>query len=271
NYASGTRCEFVVHAYTDTHAWGSTGQMASDSRLTTVYNKATLHGRNEWENDPSAPSAGVPVASFWLSTMNHNVSNTCVAYGWTKQMLLNDMDVCTAFYVNTHGEIGRFTSDWDEYSHIWEFVWPDDILPVRQSAVGSGYPPFNTGVPPMNVAFIEACLTGTDNSFSVLLWPYYNAYNHNWCENQAYVGWRIKTLVDGTRAANTGFWSALASGCTAHQARDALVYDYLAATGQQLAPGQHPTDLVSVWGDYYARIWGVYTATDSFSPNFWYW
>lgn len=109
NYASGTRCEFVVHAYTDTpyafmtrgrvkiggetvkdftltgiflpyidvvtrfasthfadntnielyaEAWDSTGATASTSRSIRVYNKATLYGRSEWENDPYAPRRG---------------------------------------------------------------------------------------------------------------------------------------------------------------------------------------------------------------------
>lgn len=282
NYASGTRCEFVVHVYTDTpyayitrvriqlggetikdvrlsggafmpyiyivtrfasthfadstnleiraEGWDSAGGTASTSRFVTVYNKATLYGRNEWENDPSAPSAGVPPASFWLSvSMHHDISHTCVAFGWTKQMILNDMDVCRVFYVNTHGDVNEFESDWDEYSGTHEYIYPSDVLPVRQSAVGSGYPPFNTGIPPINVAFIDACLTGYDNGFSVLLWPYYNAYNTNWCENQAWVGWSVPVNVDKTYQCSYAFWSTLAVGGTTHEARDEMVqeqFDY---------------------------------------------
>jgi hypothetical protein len=104
-------------------------------------------------------------------------------------MVLNDIEPCTVFYVHTHGDIGVFTSDSDELSGIVEYISPQDVLPVRQNAVGTGFPPFNTGLPPVNLVLMDACLTGTDNSFSVFLWPYYNAYDTNWCENQAVVGW----------------------------------------------------------------------------------
>jgi hypothetical protein len=244
----------------------SAGQRGSASRYVWVYNKATLYGRNEWENDPCAPTAGVPPSSEFLSAMNHNVSRTCVALGWTKQMVLNDIEPCTVFYVHTHGDIGVFTSDSDELSGIVEYISPQDVLPVRQNAVGTGFPPFNTGLPPVNLVLMDACLTGTDNSFSVFLWPYYNAYDTNWCENQAVVGWNELIFIDRSQDRAEAFWGALSQGQTAHQARDQMVR-------QNYYPGRvpgEPRDHASVWGDYYTRLSGAYTGSDAYAPHFWW-
>ena len=275
---------YVVTRFASTHfaddtnlqiaadAWDSAGQMASDSRLITVYNKATLYGRNEWENDPSAPSAGVPIASFWLSTMNHDVSHVCTSQGWTKAMLLNDVYPCTVFYVNTHGYgvEGEHTAPaWIE-SDIGELIYHEEVGVVREQAVGLGVPPFNTGNPPISLAFVDACLTGLNNGFAyALLTPFDNAYTHHWCENQAEVGWRIETLVDYTSVANEGFWSALAQGKTAHQAGNEMVRRYLGLRENEIND-EVAREYVSVWGDYHTRLYGVYTGTDTPAPNFWY-
>ncbi|GIV15057.1 MAG: hypothetical protein KatS3mg022_0492 [Armatimonadota bacterium] len=244
----------------------SAGQTGSASRYVQVYNKATLYGRNEWENDPSAPTAGVPPSLEYLAYMNHNVSHTCVALGWTKQMVLNDIEPCTVFYVNTHGNVGVFISDSDELTGVIEEILPGDVLPVRQAAVGTGYPPFNTGLPPINLVFIDACLTGTDNSFNVFLWPYYNGYDTNWCENQAVVGWNISVDSRKTQACAAAFWSGLADGLTAHQARNQMVEEYFSP---EPVPGPW-RDYASVWGDYYTRLSGAYTGSDVYAPHFWW-
>lgn len=116
------------------------------------------------------------------------------------------------------------------------------------------------------MVLIDACLSGTDNSFNVFLYPYYNGYNTNWCENQAVVGWRELIFVDKSQARAEAFWSALSQGQTAHQARDQMVrqnyYPYR-------VPGE-PRDHASVWGDYYARLSGAYTGSDSLAPHFWW-
>ncbi len=244
----------------------STGQTGSASRYVLVYNKATLYGRNEWENDPSAPTAGVPPSSQYLAYMNHNISRTCVALGWTKQMVLYDIEPCTVFYVNTHGNVGVFISDADELSGTVEPIYPGDVLPVRQNAVGTGYPPFNTGLPPINLVFIDACWTGMDHSFNVFLYPYYSGYNTNWCENQALVGWNMSVDADKTQACAAAFWSGIADGLTAHQSRDQMVAEYFSPDS---VPGS-PRDWANVWDDYYTRLSGAYTGSDIYAPHFWW-
>lgn len=199
----------------------------------------------------------MPQALQWLEFMNHDVSHTCIAPGWTKQMLLGDLYPCTVFYVNTHGYgvEGEHTAlAWIE-SDVGEFIYPAEVDAVRLDAVGSGVPPFNTGTPPIGLAFVDACLTGLNSAFAyALLEPYDNAYTHNWCENQAQVGWRIRTLVNRTRVCNEAFWTALAQGKMALQARNEMVRRYLDRSDP--ISDAEAREYVSVWGDYYARLYG---------------
>lgn len=116
------------------------------------------------------------------------------------------------------------------------------------------------------MVFIDACLTGTDNSFNVFLYPYYNGYNTSWCENQALVGWRISVRVDKTQACAAAFWIGLADGLTVHQARDQMVAEYFYP---EPVPGPG-SDYASVWGDYYTRLNGAYTGSDDYAPHFWW-
>lgn len=139
---------------------------------------------------------------------------------------------------------------------------------VRSGAVGTGYPPFNNGRPPVNLAFIDACLTGLTNEFAwALLVPYYSAYNQNWCENQCEVGWRLLTALDATSATGSAFWEALAGGATAHEARDKASDAYYDSIQE---PRQDPRATLSVWGDYYTWLYGLYTYGDSIASGFWH-
>lgn len=159
-------------------------------------------------------------------------------------------------------------SDRDEITPPEEWVLPGDVQTVRSGAVGTGYPPFNNGRPPVNLAFIDACLTGLTNEFAwALLVPYYSAYNQNWCENQCEVGWRLLTALDATSATGSAFWEALAGGATAHEARDKASDAYYDSIQE---PRQDPRATLSVWGDYYTWLYGLYTYGDSIASGFWH-
>lgn len=233
-------------------------------RSSTVYNKATLYGRNEWEQNPSWDSAGVPAARTNLTAMNHSICAENTTLGWTRMDLLADLVPCTAFFVNTHAVTPQIITADDEA----ETITATDMWLVRQVAVGSGYPPFNSGSPPVNLAFTNACITGLDNCFAeALLFPEYTAYNQNWSENQSEVSWRIQKLVVGTRSASEAFWGALSAGATAHQARDEASDAYWDAIGERR---KDPRETLSVWGDYYTRLYGLYTYGDSIASGFWH-
>jgi len=235
-------------------------------RSSTVYNKATLYGRNEWEQNPSEDSAGVPAARTNLMAMNHSICADNTSPGWTRMAFLDDLVPCTALYIHTHAVTPAMITADDP----GEVITANDMWLVRQVAVGSGYPPFNSGTPPINLAFVDSCITGQENYFAeALLFPEYTAYNQNWCENQCEVGWRIEKLTVGTRAASEAFWGALAGGVTAHQARDAASRAYwYHTTGDPNY--QSPTQTLSVWGDYCTRLCGLYTYGDSVASGFWH-
>jgi hypothetical protein len=255
-------------------AMDTMGQYAASApESATVYNKATLYGRHEWEQNPSDPrSAGVPAARTNLMAMNHSICAENTTLGWTKADLLADLVACTVFYVNTHGANGDpypLLSDYDEISSVDEWVYSAEVHPVRSGAVGTGYPPFNTGSPPINVAFLGACWTGLKNFWAwALLVPEYTAYNQNWCENQCEVGWRITNRAIGALS-DGSFWAALTGGVTAHEARDAASNAYWYVIGEN--PQNHaPEDTISVWGDYYTRLEGLYTGGDHFAAGIWH-
>jgi len=268
HFPDGTAIEVTAEAVDTMGQYG-----AATPRSSTVYNKATLYGRNEWEQNPSDPSAGVPAARTNLLAMNHSICAGNTSLGWTKADILTNLAPCTAFYVNTHGASSSpypFMSDKDEIAAPDEWVYPDDVYPVRSGAVGTGYPPFNSGSPPVNLVFIDACWTGLDNAFAeAFLVPYFSAYNQNWCENQSEIGWRIDTVIGATSVVGATFWGALAGGATAHQARDAASRAYwLAIIGDPNY--KTPTETISVWGDYHTRLCGLYTYGDTLAQGFWH-
>ncbi len=265
HFADGTVVQVTAEAMDTMGQYGTAAPRSS-----TVYNKATLYGRNEWEQNPSWVSAGVPAARTNLTAMNHSICAENTTLGWTKADILADLVACTAFYVNTHGacdEPHPLLSDYDEISTLDEWIYPAEAYSVRGGAVGSGYPPFNTGSPPVNVAFLGACWTGPKNCWAwALLVPEYTAYNQNWCENQCEVGWRIRNRAIAAISDAT-FWSALSLGATAHQARDAASDAYWDAIGE---PRKDPRETLSVWGDCYTRPWGLYTYGDTIASGFWH-
>ncbi len=250
---------------------GNTGTFVNRG---TVYNKATLYGRNEWEANPAWASAGVPAANQWLTTILHTTAPQNITKGWDSNAVLNDIIPGTVFYVNTHGNNSPnplFLSDSDELTHVQEFVFPNSsysttnqVLEYRKLAVGSGTPPFNSGLPPVNLAFLDACLTGLDNAFAdAFLWPYTNYFSNSYTVDQAEVGWRICGLISATARDGQAFWGALAQGYTAHMARDMMVTAYYSPMSPPSA-----TSIVSVWGDYYTRLHTVYTSDDT--PSGWF-
>ena len=85
------------------------------------------------------------------------------------------------------------------------FIWSDPdnaawsslttVLETRQTAMGTGYPPFNsTGNPPMTLVFNDSCKCGvtqgvfwipdSSNFADAFLWPYLDGYG-NWTECQS--------------------------------------------------------------------------------------
>jgi hypothetical protein len=208
------------------HGVNSNNLEWSVARYATVYNKATIYGRYEFEMH--AEQSGTPAANQFLAAMNHDVSRTVNSPGWTRNQVLGDIGACTVFYVNTHGS--SLPSFLDDGSGIVypsaDYVEPPvaRVLERRQEVVGSGTPPMNTGIPACNLVWIDACNAWQNNNFETFLWPYKSWWG--WVRNRSLVGWRITVDSRGTRAASEAFWGGLAAGRAVSEARDRMVVHY---------------------------------------------
>lgn len=232
-----------------------------------AYNKATIYGRNEWETDMSAESAGTFIADSSLISMNHtNKVNRTL--GWSATDILGDIAICTVFYVNTHGTNipPIFLSDLDETSGVQEYVYPSSSYASGTTQVLETRKNVPVTVPPINIAFLDSCLTGTTNDFAdAFLWP--STSGSGQTTDQAEIGWNITTNLDSTNVDGYAFWGSLGTGDTIHVARDKMISAYFSPN----APPNPAYTYASVWGDYYARLsYNVYTSDDNQSSNHWF-
>lgn len=231
-----------------------------------VYNRGTAYGRNDFET--TSGGAGTPAAVGAMQAANYAIEAHVTTIGWTAAQILADIDPATAFYVNTHGEFDGsnpyFTSDLDEVSsseNIYARFVDPEVLSVRQAAVGTGTPPRNSGSPPVTVAFVDACVTGSVNEFAAaFLWPYQT--ENGWTVDQSEVGWSIYTKISATTATQERFWDCLADGYTVDYARDEALVVYASITGDTVT-----ADTMPVWGDFATTFHGVYRGINDLNPS----
>lgn len=198
-----------------------------------------------------------------------------VSQGWTATQFATAAEACNVLHVHSHGSPERVWSDSNDYwiNHpqdcdppvcIYGGALPGNaetgavsLLNIRMSANGQGLPPYNsTGSPPINIAYIDACNTGVNNSFADgALFPYGNTYvgTSGTPEGQAVFGHAIPVYSSEAEATNEHLWEALRLGYTAHEARINAFFGYQGAN----APGT-AYDFMHVWGDFYARLKSVY-------------
>lgn len=173
--------------------------VVTDSYYAPVYNWAALVGRYDMDVEPkneygfgSENWKGLPTAHSAVIAMNY-LSYQHTPLGWTADEFLTCMEPANLVYLHSHGHPLPYTwSDTNDYhlADVWlERIRPYDtggvtlpgdrfVRPRKLQAVGQGYPPFNSGVSPVNLAFVDACYTGVTNAFAeAFLVPYYNGYN----------------------------------------------------------------------------------------------
>jgi hypothetical protein len=214
---------------------------------------------------------------FGSNLLNYHKVRRITTIGWDRNDFLPGVGDSNVFYVHTHGNDEFFWMDTNDYHYdrlgspgppdnaYAEIAPPSDLhgfalKPTRVTANGSGLPPFNsTGIPPVNLAFVDSCTTGTTNSFALaFLYPYGNSYTPPLSsEDQAEVGYNITKETEQTRRCNDAFWGALEDGKTVNRARFELFQAYEGTNEPAFA-----TDLLHVWGDFYMRLKGVYTGSE---------
>lgn len=267
-----------------------------------VKNKAWSFGRYDFEVAPltwdngqyytgNSSWAGAGEASI-LQTVAHYLSTYCATFQWDWIEVESAMQSCNVLHVGTHGEYdpafgGVWATDYNDYNGQptppnlkWHYYSGNSLgsneqlemhalLPLREAAVGTGWPPFNSGNPPITVSFIYACLVGLDSQNSnALLWPNFNAFQP-WSatmpEDQASAQWRISSKINGHYASSYAFWVNLFLGQTVSKAREQAVFAYINATGIQISE----TDL-ALYGDFNSRLKGVYNPSGFPTPTPWY-
>jgi hypothetical protein len=273
---SSTHFDHMTDLEIKLRAWDSKGHYGEGSEEIRVYNKACIYGRNDFETKYAPGGVSVTPVGNALTAMNHDTGDSVTELGWSRFQIMDDIAECTAFHVATHGSYYSFASDFDEFDPdvIWERVYPSIdyapdqnpafgpfILDTRQAAVGTGTPPYNSGIPPVNIAFVYSCGTGTYNVMAnAFLWPYY-FYS---AVDQAMLGWAIEAAINKINVASTAFWESLADTKTAVQARQITVDAYF---GQEI---EFPEQYMHLWGDFYARLYGVYTSSNYLPTTIWY-
>jgi hypothetical protein len=257
-----------------------------------------LFGDDSW--------AGTSAAAAKLAAMNDAVFGPETGLGWPALGFLAMVEAATVVYVNTHGgPMGNagtgattaFESDAMDFWFWYDSAPPNShpnyaedfvtgsfenhlmrqykpILPRRVAANGSGLPPFNTGEPPINLAFVDGCECGLGPSqgyvqeFSgAFLYPGGNWYEGigSYPEDQSYCSYLIDVDIDRTKAVVQVFFSSLRDGYTVHQAR-IFAYDD-AYAGAHDDPGS-AFEWMVVYGDWHTRLHGVYTGvSDVFSDG----
>lgn len=266
-----------------------TGALYSGFASIPVINRAVIYGRFDMDVWPvtwaSSRYEYVLGNSNWASTDVVQNKLAEIGYGihalvtsllWEATGHSADIGQATSFYVASHGGSGGggfFRTDADDYFPQYsgnpsgppttppEFMngvtpmgasW-HQILPIRVAANGTGLPPFNSGEPPINLAFVMACATATDNELAeAFLYPLGNAYTGaplSFPENQAQCGYSINVRLDDYQAQATRFFQSLKEGYTANAAR---------VHAQQAYSVELDENFLIVWGDFATKLKGVY-------------
>jgi hypothetical protein len=262
----------------------------------------------EWEQGTES-WGGCRVVQENLFPIHYNGLALNTARGWTATQFLAGIVPATTVYVNTHGgaddflwqgiSTSQFESDKSDYT-LWrdphaytpptqhpEYVIPEHlrgtmqppptsenfvIKPTRMSAHGTGLPPFNTGTPPINLAYVDGCECGVgppegyDMQFSeAFLYPggnYYTGYSPL-PENQSFCSYLVKTDIDATQAVAQAFWKNLVDGLTVWQARDEafIAYQKIAEDEPEFAQ-----EWMTIYGDFHTKLHHVYTGASDVPP-----
>lgn len=256
----------------------------------------TQHPEGEWLTGDSSWKSCDTVADAYLA-MNHFIygDGPRVEAGWDWADLSLGIQGSTSMFISTHGGIGEvwsaayFLTDSDDATNYYPnapneedkehvvgtsvYEGLKEILPVRVNANGTGLPPYNTGNPPMNFVWVNACKSGyqdvptIDNTFpEAFLHPIDNAFHPTPIpENQAYCGYLINFLLRRNADTTAEFFERLKSGYTVNQARE---FAYIAYANWQV-PRNFQTlahEWMAVYGDWKTRVHGVYTGIEDHDP-----
>jgi hypothetical protein len=212
---------------------------------------------------------------------------------WTCRNFVEDMAGVNVVSYSGHGTPSSFWA-----AHVWIDQsqnpaityethinpWGDDTYVIghpgwlngcsvehyRGPQMGSGLPPFNsTENPPINLATIVNCATGSNQNFIRFCIPYLNAFGI-WLEDQAYFGFIPSIYLYDEAGINAELYKSLMAGKVLYYARE----DLIAAGYRSFPDGSDPGHVMTaadmaIYGDQRMRLTTVYTR-DYRSPYGWY-
>ncbi len=277
-FESGSSVEVIIEA------WGLDGGHGAATNSAVVKNWAVAFARYDLEHEPLTfnhlTGQFVIGNDNWktLDTVFQSVRSLGYDYtgssaiSWDGAYLLSKIGDASFFFIASHGgtDSGRSHTWTDTNDYVLQrngFPGAAELfrgtpagtgeiaaLPVRQSAIGSLLPPFNSShKPPLSIALIWACNTANVipqvNDFAEgLLWPYTNAYSYPDIENQACLCWEGGVLINNLGPTIDTLCDNLIDGDTVASARDRVMD--LRPQGSRLL----------VFGDQRTTLAGVYSA-----------
>jgi hypothetical protein len=218
-----------------------------------------------------AAENGVEPVSRMLSvglTGYQFVSN--IGPGWSRGLVEHSHNQSSVVFFATHGLTGAVEAN-PSYGQS-EYVGASTMWWARVGAHGSGFWPFNSGAPKTSVVITLSCCTGaTGDFYQGWFWPFEDAYG-GWTVGQAGHGYSSTTWWSHFDTHSTDMWAHLKEGKTLWTMRqrliqtDTLRHRYgLPANYPVGTPNQYFTTHSQgpIWGDFFAKVKGVYTADDT--------
>lgn len=196
------------------------------------------------------------------------VSN--IGPGWSRGLVEHAHNQASVVFFSTHGLTGAIEAN-PSYGQS-EYVGASTMWWARVNAHGSGYWPFNSGAPKTPVVITLSCCTGSTGDFyQGWFWPFQDAYG-GWVTGQGGHGYSSTTWWSHFDTHSSDMWGHLNQGQTLWTMRQRLIQT---DTLRQLygVPANYPVGSSNqyftthaqgpIWGDFFAKVKGVYTADDT--------
>ena len=212
HFPPGTPLQVSLHVQGATTGWQH--KYASSSPLAT--NKVVMYEHP----DPSFAPDGPPVVQSHMTGKNYSL-NTVANTLWGPGSYFGQMDGSNAVFMVSHGSADRHRAGEDpNYLNCTPIYSGAQGGPVsyegyRQSQIGTGLPPYNSGAPSVNFMHLFSCQGGTTNNFIRVCYPYRMLWTGNWMENQALLAYGCYVPTSEANIHADLFWGPMSEGETA--------------------------------------------------------
>ena len=231
---------------------------------------------NEVFNGAELNSKSLDVIKSGFANMKYDTSlSQSLPGSFSKQMLVNGLRNCTAFYVNSHGDASKTSSTygstyWFSLQHKTghatyteeDYFTTDEV----NAALGQRVPNSANFLPRVQFAFHDTCHSGA-TAWALTYWIQSGsqASGQGDTVNRSYLGWSSRILVRYARTHATTLMSRLGEGYPVARARSLAVMALYDA-GLVLPDAGSNAPQQSFGGDARATYQNVYLA-DSINPS----